>query len=100
MPLDSGHLLLQNYRNRVGLLAGRATGRPDPQATAAAATRVRIRYDDGGTEMVKVVRLAEELRQIGRDRVDEVLHLARATSAAKISAIVAERRQSEGTQAA
>ncbi len=51
-------------------------------------------------EMIEVVRLAEELRQVGRDRVDEVLHLGAPPSPVEIGAIVAERRHSKRAQSA
>src|SRR5712671_1137054 len=50
--------------------------------------------------MVEVVGLAEELRQVGRDRIDEVLHFGRTTLAHQVGAVVAEGRDSKCAQAA
>ena len=77
-PPKIANLALQDDGDGVGLLAARAAGRPDSQATTGdPAARLRERKRDMRAEMVEMVRLAKELGVIGRDRVDEALDFRR-----------------------
>ena len=73
----SRNLALEHDRDRVGLLAGRAARRPDPQPAPARVPRVCANgHHDMRAEMIEMMRLAKELGVVGRDRVDETLDLA------------------------
>ena len=90
---------LEHRSDGVRLLAGRATGRPDPQARARPAHRVlRKRRRDVRAQMLEVMRLAKELREVGRDRVDEAFQLG--AVGGEVVAIFLKRTQTERPQAA
>ncbi len=96
---DIPDLALEHHRDRIGLLAGRAAGRPDSQTPVARAiARLHERHRDVGAEVIEVVRLAEELGVIGGDRVDEALDLPFALR--EVFPIFLERVQPERAQAA
>ena len=77
MVTDLRHLALQHHGNAVRLLAGRATGRPDPKtATRLGLLGPRECLRDVGLKVIEMMRFAEELGQIRRDRVDESFDLA------------------------
>ncbi len=59
---------------------------------------LRERQGHAVTQMVEVVRLAEELREIGRDRVDEALDLLLPSAELRYSRWVAKRGHAQGAQ--
>ena len=99
IPADFGARGKGRHGDGVRLLSGRAASRPHPDAGHSRGCGFDKRRQHFVPEVLEMVALAEELRQVRGNGINQIADLVDALAAVQERAIVAERVQPQGSQA-